>query len=138
MAARLSTALLMLAAVFAMHGLQCTTAADGAGHEATAGHAEHALSLAMTAVTPGHDHAIASAGIAPADPIAALPAARHTDSEPATPAVIATATAGHGDASHDSLAHLWTVCLAVLATALVVLLALLLPYSVPLAAPALR
>jgi hypothetical protein len=29
MAARLWTALLMLAAVFAMHGLQCTSAADG-------------------------------------------------------------------------------------------------------------
>jgi hypothetical protein len=35
MAARLWTALLVLAAVFAMHGVQCTTAADGAGHAAT-------------------------------------------------------------------------------------------------------
>jgi hypothetical protein len=35
MAARLWTALLVLAAVFAMHGVQCTTAADSAAHAAT-------------------------------------------------------------------------------------------------------
>jgi hypothetical protein len=37
MAARLWTALLVLAAVFAMHGVQCTTAADSAAHAAPPG-----------------------------------------------------------------------------------------------------
>jgi hypothetical protein len=138
MAARLWTALLVLAAVFAMHGVQCTTAADGAGHAAIpAGRAADAVSLAMTGLTPGH--ATATAGIALADPIAAVRHAGHGDSGPATPADAATvmAAAGHGGAPHDAAAHLWTVCLAVLAAALAVLLALLVPRSVQLTAPAL-
>jgi hypothetical protein len=138
MAARLWTALLVLAAVFAMHGVQCTTAADSAAHAATpAGHAADAVSLAMTVLTPGH--ATATAGLTLADPIAAVPIAGHADSGPATLAgAPAMAAAGHGGAPHDAAAHLWTVCLAVLApAALAVLLALLGSRSVPLTAPAL-
>ena len=140
MAARLCTALLVLAAVFAMHGVQCTTAAGGAGHAATpAGHVPDAFSTPMTAFAPGHAHALVTAGIAFADPIAAVPFAGHAVSGPATPAGAATAMAagGNGGVPHDAATHLWTVCLAVLAAALAVLLAVILPRSVQLTAPAL-
>jgi hypothetical protein len=100
MAARQWTALLVLAAVFAMHGVQCAAAADG-GYAATP--AADAFSLARTALTPGHAHATATAGTGLADPMAAVPNAGHADSLPATPgdAATATAAAGHGGASHN-------------------------------------
>jgi hypothetical protein len=147
MAARLWTALLVLAAVFAMHGVQCTTAAGGAGHAATpaghaatsAGHAADSVFLAMTALT-GHGQATATAGIGLADPISAARLVGHGDSVPAAPvagAAVVMAAAGHGGAPHDAAGHLWTVCLAVLAAALAVLLASLVPRSVRLTPPAL-
>jgi hypothetical protein len=123
MAARLWTALLMLTAVFAMHGVQCTAAADGAGSAATTAHVAttaHAGSVAMTELTPGH----------------ARPAAEAASFDDPMPAHAATATvaavaapvdAGHGGVPHDWAAHLWTACLAVLAVALAVLFALLVP-----------
>ena len=140
MAARLWTALLVLAAVFALHGLQCTTAAGGPGHAAThAGHAPDAFSLAMTALTAGSPDAMVTAGIALADPIGAVTIAGSAASGPATPGAAATAMAavGQGGLPHDGVAHLWTVCLAVLAAALAVLLAVLDPRSVQLTTPAL-
>lgn len=140
MGARLGTALLMLAAVFGVHGLQCTSAADGAGHAGTP--AGHALSLGSTPalgtppVVPGHAHALATSGMASADPAAVLAPGR-ADSEPAPPALVAAAAAGHGDGAHDSPTHLWTVCLAILAATVSVLLAFLVRRGGRLTAPVL-
>jgi hypothetical protein len=128
MAARLWTALLMLAAVFAMHGVQCTAAADTAG---TAGTTAHVGSVAMTALSPGHAHAAAAAA-SPDDPMLSQSAATGTEGTAG-----ALAEAGHGSAPHDAAAHLWAVCLAVLAAALAGVLTALVPRSVRLTAPAL-
>ena len=132
MVARLWTALLMLTAVFAMHGLQCTSAADGAGSAATTAHVAttaHAGPVAMTALTAGQ------ARTAPG-------AASFDNSMPAHPAtaaaVAAPVDAGHGGGPHDWAAHRWTACLAVLAVALAVLLSLLVPRLVQLGPPAPR
>jgi hypothetical protein len=132
MAARLWTALLMLAAVFAVHGVQCTAAADGAGSAVTTAHVAttaHDGSVDMTAPTSGH--ARPAAGAASLDD----PMPGRTD---AVAAGAALADAGHSGAPHDWAAHLWTACLAVLAVALAVLLALLVPRLVQLGPPALR
>ena len=140
MAARLRTALLVLAAVLAMHGVQCTTAAAGPGQAAVhAGHAPDAVSLAMTALVPGPVDAMVTAGIALADPIGAVTIAGSAVSGPATPggAAAAMSPAGQGGLPHDAGSHLWTVCLAVLAAALAVMLEVLVPRSVHLTAPAL-
>ena len=51
MAVRLRTALLMLAAVFAMHGVPCAAAADSGG---SAGTTSHVGSVVMTELTPAH------------------------------------------------------------------------------------
>jgi hypothetical protein len=118
MAARLWTALLILAAVFAMHGLQC--AADGAH----ASGAAHTTSVVAPAAAAGVDSHVA--GI----PTTAMTAAQIG----AGP----TVDGGHGSAPHGSAGHLWTLCLAVLAAAIAVLLALLVPRLVGLVSPALR
>ncbi|MCW2676036.1 MAG: hypothetical protein JWR70_1076 [Modestobacter sp.] len=132
MAARLWTALLMLAAVFAMHGLQCTSAADES-HTAGGMHAASVLSTAS----------VAADGHSPADPFVAM-AVTHTAvmpmnsaAPPATDLVEGSPGAGHGD-PHGSTGHLWTLCLAVLATGLAVLLALLVPRLLALTIPALH
>ena len=135
MAARLWTALLMLTAVFAMHGLQCTAAADGAGSAATTAHVAtpaHAGSVAMTAVPAGQ--------VGPAPGAASFddPMPAHTTATATVAAVAALVDAGHSGAPHDWVAHLWTACLAVLAVALAVLLALLVPRLVQLEPPAPR
>jgi hypothetical protein len=132
MAARLWTALLMLTAVFAMHGMQCTAAADRAGSAPTTAHATtaHVGSVAMTALAPGH--ARPAPGAASFDD----PMPAHTTATVA--AVAALVDAGHSGAPHDWAAHLWTACLAVLAVALAVLLALRGPRLVQMGPPALR
>jgi uncharacterized protein DUF6153 len=132
MAARLWTALLLLTAVFAMHGVQCTSAADGAGSAATTAHVAttaHAGSVAMPARTAGQARTAAGAASFD-DPMPAHPAT--------AAAVAAPVDAGHGGAPHDYAAHLWTACLAVLAVALAVLLALLVPRLVQMGPPAPR
>ncbi|WP_138733824.1 DUF6153 family protein [Modestobacter excelsi] len=131
MAARLWTALLMLAAVFAMHGVQCAGAADSATSAATTVHV----------VTPAHSGSSAMTALAPGQALPAVGAARADDATSAHTTVAAAAVpvgAGHGSAPHDWAAHLWTACLAVLAAALAVLLALLVPRLVRLGPPALR
>jgi hypothetical protein len=110
MTGRLWTVLLLLAGVLAVHGLQC--AADG-GHGAT--HVP-AASVVLTTLSTGH------ADAAPAVTALVAPASgEHTS---------ATTTATAGDrgtgAPHESAGHLWTACLAVLAAAFAVLLAVLL------------
>jgi hypothetical protein len=135
MAARLWTALLMLAAVFAMHGMQCTAAADSAGSAATTAHVTttaHVGSVAMTALTPGHARP-APGAVSFDDPTPA-----HTTATAIVAAVPALVDAGHSGAPHDWAAHLWTACLAVLAVALAVLLALLVPRLVQMGPPVLR
>jgi hypothetical protein len=140
MAARLWTALLVLAGVFAMHGLQCSTGADSAGHPASpAGHAE-AFFLAVTAVAPDHPHAVAPAGIAQASaPMVAVPVAGQAGSGPGslTGAAPEPAEVAYGGTSHDWAARVWTLCLAVLAAGLAVLLVPLVSRPVMRAAPAL-
>jgi hypothetical protein len=85
MAVRLWTALLMLAAVFSMRGVQCTAAADSADPAATTAHlatAAHVGSVATTPLIPGHARpAAGAAGLGD-------PAPAHTT---ATPAVAAPA-----------------------------------------------
>ena len=125
MAARLWTALLMLAAVFAMHGLQCTSAAHGAADGP--GQAP-AAAVAMTAPTLADGH-LAAAGLT--DPMAGERAV------PGSPAVAVT-DAGHDTRPHGSAGHLWTWCLAVLAAGIAALLALLAPRLIGLAPSALR
>jgi hypothetical protein len=111
MAARLWTALLLLAAVFALHGLQCTADAHASG-------AARTTSVVAPAAPPAVDsHVGASAA---ADDPAAVSDGRH------------------GSPLHGSAGHLWTLCLAVLAAGIAVLLALLVPRLVGLVSPALR
>ena len=115
MGARLWTALLVLAAVFAMHGLQCA-AGDGDGSAAASAHVvspAHLGAVVLTAPGPAHVGEMSVAG---------------TPDEPMP---------GHGGAPHDTAAHLWTLCLAVLAAALAVLLTWLVPRARHLSAPAL-
>jgi peptidoglycan/LPS O-acetylase OafA/YrhL len=134
MAARLWTALLMLTAVFAMHGVQCTSAADGAGSATTTAHVAtraHTGPVAMTALTAGQTRTVPEA--ASFDDPTPAHAATAT-----VAAVAALVDAGHSGAPHDWAAHLWTACLAVLAVALAVLLALLVPRLVQLGPPAPR
>jgi hypothetical protein len=121
MATRLWTALLMLAAVFAMHGLQCASAADGT-HTSDAVHAPsyavHAPSDAPTA--PASEGAHLAGGPAAAD------------------LAVAVVDDAHGSTPHESAGHLWTLCLAVLAAGIAALLTVLAPRLIGLAWPALR
>lgn len=138
MAVRLWTAMLVLIGVFVMHGAQCA-AADGAGHSSPAAHspaahspAGHSAVLAPTG-TLVHDVAeaagvVAGTAIAPIGTVLAdTPPAAH----PAAgfPAGVAAMAGSPASDSHGTAGHLWTVCLAVLAAALAVLLAVLLPRS---------
>jgi hypothetical protein len=127
MAARGWTALLLLAAVFAMHGLQCTAA----GTDHAAGHGAAAVALAPAGLPDGGVHPRVTS--TPTDARGA---------HPDTTAMIAGAApaAGLPGAGHDSTpagagGHLWTLCLAVLAAGLAVLLTLLLPRTPALLGP---
>ncbi len=133
MTTRLWTALLMLAAVFALHGLQCTAGStdSAAGH--TAGH--------VAASPAGHgDVAAMTAEAAPVGLGSAGMSAigEHSSGHPSVvAAVVAAATdTEHRGAPHDAAGHLWTVCLAVLAAGLAVLLALVAPRLLRLTRPA--
>ncbi|SDF24565.1 hypothetical protein SAMN05660662_1525 [Blastococcus aurantiacus] len=109
MGARLWTALLLLGAVVLMHGLQCASA-DHTG-----------ATPLLSAVTAGHGK--------PTDPAvtttaAAMPVAEHTAATPAPDAAGNAGTAAHGrsvTAPHNGAAHLWAICLAVLAAGLALL-----------------
>jgi hypothetical protein len=110
MATRLWTALLMLAAVFAMHGLQCTSAS---AHSATAGPGP--VPVALTAPTTPGGH--------PADAaVPHLPGPMADDRGVAGLPALAPAGVGHGSTPHGSVERLWTLCLAVLASGVAVLL----------------
>jgi hypothetical protein len=124
MAARLWTALLMLAAVFAMHGLQCTTAAAGSTHGSGAVHAATVAPAASAA-----DGRMTGVGLT--DPMPGDSAVTRSDAD-------APADAGRGSTPHGAGVHLWTLCLAVLAAGFAVLLALLVPRLFGLVPPALR
>jgi hypothetical protein len=124
MAVRLWTALLPLAAVFTLHGLQCAVGDHTAGSPGAGGE-QHAAVAALTlpaaaaghAPAPGSVMAAAAAGHAPA-PGSVMAAAPAHDAPKRTP---------------HSTGQLWTVCLAVLAAGLAALLALILPRLVQLA-----
>jgi Family of unknown function (DUF6153) len=123
MGARLWTALLMLAAVFAMHGLQCTsiavdTSSAGANWVPAADVAVAGVE-SMTAASTVHGQPAGS----PVSPVAGSASAYL----PGLPPVSGGHDPGHGPAPHDMAGHLWALCLAVLAAGLAVLLALLLP-----------
>ena len=123
MTARLWTALLVLVGVLGMHGVQCT-AADGGGHPSPAA---HWAALAPTgSVLPGPAgtpvaHAVADMAVSGA--VLMETAAGHPAADRAV-GMTGDATGG----SHGAAGHLWTVCLAVLAAALAVLLGVLLPH----------
>ncbi len=123
MTARGWAALLLLLAVVTAHALQCT-AADGGSRGGSAPFLPIAMVAAVASVD-GDDH--------PADTehLAAPPAADHA-------AAAATILSGaHHTAPDHAAGHLWTVCLAVLAAGLAVLLVLSLPRLVHLAPAAL-
>ena len=119
--------LLLLAAVFTMHGLQCA-GADGAAPP----------------VAHGAVHAVADAGPDPvlhvAGPVAAMASADHMTGTPL--AAANTAATGSVPPDHDSsrhgAGHLWALCLAVLAAGLAVLLLALVRRSTAIRLPLLR
>ncbi|WP_409329510.1 hypothetical protein [Trujillonella humicola] len=128
MATRAWTALLLLAAVFAMHGLQCTAA----GTDHLAGHGAAPIAVTLAAPGDGGPH---PGGLSSGATSAGLEAhgGHHGSLSDATAMATVAAplvgalTAGHGSAPAGPAGHLWTLCLAVLAVGLAVLLALLLP-----------
>ncbi|SOC46306.1 hypothetical protein SAMN05660748_0164 [Blastococcus aggregatus] len=127
MAARGWTALFLLAAVFALHGLQCTAA----GTDHAAGHGVVTGTLAPAGLLGGG--ALTSATATPAD-------AHGAHADPLATIVAAAPTAGLLAAGHGSTpvgpgGHLWTLCLAVLAAGLAVLLVSLLPRTPALPGP---
>ncbi len=127
MAARGWTALLLLAAVFAMHGLQCTAA----GTDHAAGHGAATAAPAPAGLLGNGAHT--GATNTPTD----VPGA-HVDT--LVMVVAAAPAAGLLAAGHDSTpvgagGHLWTLCLAVLAAGLAALLVLLLPRTPTLPGP---
>lgn len=125
MAGRRWAALLLLAAVFTMHGLQCTSVAvDGTAH--AAGPA-HAAPLVRTGPAPAGDSTDPAVAAGPVDTMTPGPAA--------LPAVV---DGGPDTSPHGTGDHLWTLCLAVLVAGLAVLLAVLALRRVSLARHALR
>jgi hypothetical protein len=111
--------LLTLAAVFAMHGLQCVSADPGGTHPADHGALSStdsapvmapAVSMTTNPAVPGHATAVAAAG-----PAHGAPAMAATD-----PAGSSSPESGHG------WAHALAVCLAVLMAGLAMLAAALL------------
>lgn len=102
--------LLVLAAVFAMHGLQCVgdSAAPPGGH--------------------GAIHAIAAAEHMTASPLAAA----------GTAATVGVPLGANHDSSPHGAGHLWALCLAVLAAGLAVLLLALVRRSPAVRRPLLR
>jgi hypothetical protein len=90
--------MLMLAAVFAMHGLQCTAAE----HSTTSGHDPMpgtAVTLVSSLTADGH----------PAD--AAPPGLGHSmTGDQVTGPFDAAPGTGHGTVPHQGAGHLWTLC----------------------------
>jgi hypothetical protein len=113
------TALLMLAAVFAMHGLPSVSALPGRASAAApvAVSVPAPMTTLVTAADGAHAHAADSPVIGSGNSGVLEPAA---------------GVERHGPAPHDSAGHLWTLCLAVLAAALAAVLATLLPGPVRL------
>ncbi len=107
-------ALLLLAAVFLGHGLQCGSPSDGAAH---AGPDRDIPTMSVTIAAAGV-HLTATAAGHGADSAASAPPTTHSGTSPATTAGSAP---GHW---HGLPGHLWAVCLAVLAAGLAVLLVL--------------
>jgi hypothetical protein len=124
---RLWTAVLVLAAVFAMHGAQCSAAAHDPAVHASAAHAIPVL------------HAAPAAGGAGTPVEAAMDSATMGSTVLTDTVVTAAAAAAGSDSGPGSWAtHLWAVCLAVLAAGIAVLFALFTPRLVGLSSPALR
>ncbi|MDP5182110.1 hypothetical protein QOZ88_05630 [Blastococcus sp. BMG 814] len=126
MAARGWTALLLLAAVFAMHGLQCTAATT----EHTAGHGAAPVAAAPAGLLASGPHPgpvsrglEAHTGVHDGDPTSA----HDTVATIAAAPLAGLLAAGHDSAPAGAGAHLWSLCLAVLAAGLAALVALLLP-----------
>lgn len=105
--------LLLLAAVFTMHGLQC------AGADSAAPSGAHGVIHAVAAAEP--DPVLHLVG-----PVAAMASADHMTAPPLAAAVAAATVGVPLGADHDSsphgAGHLWALCLAVLAAGLAVLL----------------
>ncbi len=104
--ARLWAALLLLAAVFAMHGVQCMAAGSALDHGSTSLGAVASVGAPATAVHVG--------GVAEARPDHGLVAAAHGAED-----VGATGSTGGSAPWHD--AHVLAVCLAVLLAGLTIL-----------------
>jgi hypothetical protein len=131
MTARLWTVLLVLAGVFAVHGLQCASS-HAAGHAAgPAIGAPHAVAFTAGIVdAPGGHLAVAGADAGTAHHPTAAPTPAGATA-PASPT-------GHDSTSEQSAGHLWSLCLAVLVGGLAALLPLLASRPSAPAAPALR
>ncbi|TFV43961.1 DUF6153 family protein [Blastococcus sp. TF02A_35] len=107
--------LLLLAAVFAMHGLQCAAADSGT---TTAGHG----TVHTTPAEP--DPVLHAAGVGPVMESAAAMTAAPAAAVVAGTAIGMSLAAGHDSTPHTA-GHLWAVCLAVLAAGLAAMLLVL-------------
>ncbi|WNV74805.1 hypothetical protein [Geodermatophilus sp. DSM 44513] len=114
-AARTWAAVLLLAAVFLGHGLQCDPAgATGPAAGAGAGHAVHVTAVPVEL----------AASLTATPPAAGVPAPAGDAAAPHHDAADVGGAPGHGP---DLPGHLWAACLAVLAAGLAVLLGLAVP-----------
>ncbi|WP_100501205.1 hypothetical protein [Geodermatophilus chilensis] len=113
-AARGWAAVLLLAAVFLGHGLQCGSPAGGAAHGA-----HDSDTPAVLVTLPATDaHLTPSAAGHGSEASVMAPLVAHHDAAPTT---TVGSTPGHW---HGLPGHLWAICLAVLAAGLAVLLIL--------------
>jgi hypothetical protein len=103
--------LLLLAAVFTVHGLQCAAADSGAPSDGHGGVVHAVVGAQPVHHLLGPGAAMASTDHASASPLTAT----------VTPAVSVPSGAGHGSSPHGA-GHLWAWCLAVLAVGLSALL----------------
>ncbi|SDY71870.1 hypothetical protein SAMN05661080_04389 [Modestobacter sp. DSM 44400] len=103
--------LLLLSAVFAMHGVQCL---DGDGPATSV----HAMSLSTW--VPGHSTASITAEASDVSPVGVAPMNLAGPDLPASGTLDDAAHSGH---PAGSMEHLWAVCLAVLSVGLAVWLA---------------
>lgn len=110
MASRGWTAVLLLFAVLAMHGLQCGSGADGDAHTGAA-------PLVAVTASPAGDPHLAHAASTPSTPL--------LDGHDGATAPVPDGE--HSNAPVQGAGHLWAVCLAVLAAGLALLLALVPP-----------
>ncbi|MCW2696368.1 MAG: hypothetical protein JWR62_1453 [Modestobacter sp.] len=120
--------LLLLAAVFSMHGVQCL---DGDG-PATSAHAMSLDTTSLDTTSPGGRAPDPTTGTVAAEPPGAPSAgdAPTSHADHAAPGVTAVGGASAGGHPAGPMNHLWAACLAILSAGLAVWLAIRVPRPV--------